>query len=61
MKQVSNMQSFEKLLGICTGLGAPGQQNLRVENLSDLLKLVNIRYPATNTLTIIHQITIHQL
>ncbi len=41
MTHVNNVQSFEKLLGICTGFGGaynPGQQNLRVENLSDLLK-----------------------
>ncbi len=40
MSHVHNVQSFEKLLGICTGYGGsynPGQQNLRVENLSDLL------------------------
>ncbi len=43
MTHVTNVQSFEKLLGICTGFGGaynPGQQNLRVENLSDLLKQV---------------------
>jgi hypothetical protein len=61
MKQVSNVQSFEKLLGICTGFGgAPGQQNLRAEKLSDLLNQVNIPYPAKNKLTIIHQITNHK-
>jgi len=41
MTHVSNVQSFEKLLGICTGYGGsynPGKQNLRVEILSDLLK-----------------------
>jgi hypothetical protein len=35
------MQSFEKLLGICTGYGGkyhPGRQNLRVENLSVMLQ-----------------------
>jgi hypothetical protein len=40
MSHINNVQSFEKLLGICTGYGGtynPGQQNLRVENLSDLL------------------------
>jgi hypothetical protein len=40
MSHIKNVQSFEKLLGICTGYGGsynPGQQNLRVENLSDLL------------------------
>jgi len=41
MGHIQNVQSFEKLLGICTGYGGsynPGKQNLRVENLSDLLK-----------------------
>jgi len=31
MSHVKNMQSFEKLMGICTGLGGnynPGKQNL---------------------------------
>jgi hypothetical protein len=40
MGHIHNVQSFEKLLGICTGYGGnynPGKQNLRVENLSDLL------------------------
>lgn len=40
MTAVSNMQAFEKLVGICTGFGGkynPGRQNLRVENLSDIL------------------------
>ena len=40
MTTVMNMQSFEKLLGICTGFGGkynPGRQNLRVENLSVML------------------------
>ncbi len=40
MTHVNNVQSFEKLLGICTGYGGtynPGKQNLRVENLSNLL------------------------
>jgi hypothetical protein len=40
MTTVMNLQSFEKLLGICTGYGGkynPGRQNLRVENLSDML------------------------
>jgi hypothetical protein len=42
MTHVSNVQSFEKLLGICTGLGGsynPGKQNLRIENLNATLKL----------------------
>ncbi len=41
MTTVITMQSFEKLVGICTGYGGkynPGRQNLRVENLSDMLK-----------------------
>jgi hypothetical protein len=41
MTHVSNVQSFEKLLGICTGLGGsynPGKQNLRIENLNAMLK-----------------------
>lgn len=41
MTHVSNVQSFEKLLGICTGFGGsynPGQQNLRIENLTAMLK-----------------------
>lgn len=41
MTAVSNMQAFEKLIGICTGFGGkynPGRQNLRVETLSDTLK-----------------------
>jgi hypothetical protein len=40
MTHVSNVQSFEKLLGICTGLGGsynPGKQNLRIENLNAML------------------------
>ena len=40
MTHVNNVQSFEKLLGICTGYGGsynPGKQNLRVENLTNLL------------------------
>ena len=44
MTHVSNVQSFEKLLGICTGLGGsynPGKQNLRVENLTKLLMQAN--------------------
>ncbi len=41
MTTVMNMQSFEKLVGICTGYGGkyhPGRQNLRVENLSVMLQ-----------------------
>jgi hypothetical protein len=41
MTTVINLQSFEKLMGVCTGYGGkynPGRQNLRVENLSDMLK-----------------------
>lgn len=41
MTTVMNMQSFEKLLGICTGYGGkynPGRPNLRVENLSVMLQ-----------------------
>jgi cell pole-organizing protein PopZ len=39
MTTVTNLQSFEKLLGICTRYGGkynPGRPNLRVENLSDM-------------------------
>lgn len=42
MTHVNNVQAFEKLLGICTGLGGsynPGKQNLRIENVSNLLIL----------------------
>jgi hypothetical protein len=41
MTTVMNLQSFEKLLGICTGYGGkynPGRQTLRVENLLVMLK-----------------------
>ncbi len=41
MTHVTNVQSFEKLLGICTGLGGsynPGKQNLRIENATAMLK-----------------------
>ena len=44
MTHVSNVQSFEKLLGICTGFGGsynPGKQNLRIENLTKLLMQAN--------------------
>ena len=40
MSQVKNMQSLDKVIRICTGLGGtynPGQQNLRVEALINLL------------------------
>lgn len=40
MSNTKNVQSFEKLLGICTGLGGsynPGQQNLQVKNMNALL------------------------
>jgi hypothetical protein len=40
MSQVKNMQSFDKVIRICTGLGGtynPGQQNLQVEALINLL------------------------
>ncbi len=40
MSYVKNVAAFEKLIGVCTGYGGtynPGQQNLRLEGLSDLL------------------------
>jgi hypothetical protein len=40
MSQVKNMQSLDKVIRICTGLGGtynPGQQNLRVDALINLL------------------------
>jgi hypothetical protein len=51
-----NMQSFEKLLGICTGYGGkynPGRPNLRVENLSVMLqqareKILQVSIAKTN-------------
>jgi hypothetical protein len=56
MSHINNVQSFEKLLGICTGYGGtynPGQQNLRVENLSVILmrareKLLQVSVAKTN-------------
>ncbi len=39
MSHVRNMQSFEKLMGICTGLGGnynPGKQNLQVNAMTTL-------------------------
>src|SRR6185369_359452 len=39
MSHVQNMQSFEKLTGICTGLGEnykPGKQNLQVNAMTTL-------------------------
>src|SRR6187401_3107962 len=39
MSHVKNMQSFEKLTGICTGLGGnynPGKQNLQVNAITTL-------------------------
>ena len=56
MTHVSNVQSFEKLLGICTGLGGsynPGKQNLRIENLNAMLsqaqdKLLQVNITKTN-------------
>lgn len=41
MSNVKNMQSLEKLLGICTGLGGtynPGNQNLQVNAMTTLLR-----------------------
>lgn len=41
MSHVKNLQSFEKLLGICTGYGGtynPGQQNLQVSALATLMR-----------------------
>jgi len=41
MSHVKNLQSFEKLLGICTGYGGtynPGQQNLQVSALTTLMR-----------------------
>jgi DNA-binding protein H-NS len=43
MTKVNTMQSFEKLLGICTGYGGkynPGRQNLRIESMSNQLEEV---------------------
>jgi hypothetical protein len=40
MSHVKTMQAFEKLTGICTGLGGsynPGQQNLQVNAMTTLL------------------------
>jgi hypothetical protein len=56
MTHVTNVQSFEKLVGICTGYGGaynPGQQNLRIENLTALLmqareKLLQVSITKTN-------------
>ncbi len=56
MTHVTNVQSFEKLVGICTGYGGsynPGQQNLRIENLMALLmqareKLLQVSITKTN-------------
>lgn len=42
MSHVKNMQAFEKLLGVCTGLGGtynPGQQNLQVQAMTALLSI----------------------
>ena len=39
MSHTKNMQSFEKLMGICTGLGGnynPGKQNLQVNAMTTL-------------------------
>ena len=43
MTNVNTMQSFEKLIGICTGYGGkynPGRQNLRIESMSNQLEEV---------------------
>jgi hypothetical protein len=56
MTTVTNLQSFEKLLGICTRYGGkynPGRPNLRVENLSDMLmqareKILQVSVAKTN-------------
>lgn len=56
MTPVMNLQSFEKLLGICTRYGGkynPGRPNLRVENLSDMLneareKILQVSVAKTN-------------
>ncbi len=56
MTHVMNLQSFEKLLGICTRYGGkynPGRPNLRVENLSDMLneareKILQVSVAKTN-------------
>jgi hypothetical protein len=42
MSHIKNMQAFEKLTGICTGLGGnynPGQQNLQVNAMATLLNI----------------------
>lgn len=40
MSHIKNMQNFDKVIAVCTGLGGnynPGKQNLRVESLTALL------------------------
>src|SRR5689334_17890746 len=42
MSHIKNMQAFEKLTGVCTGLGGtynPGKQNLQVQAMSTLLSI----------------------
>lgn len=42
MSHVKNMQAFEKLMGVCTGLGGaynPGKQNLQVNAMTTLLTI----------------------
>lgn len=56
MSHIKNLQSFDKVIAICTGLGGnynPGKQNLQLASLTTLLNsaqaaLENIRVAKTN-------------
>ncbi len=47
MSHVKNMQNFDQVIAVCTGLGGnynPGQQNLSVQELTTLLNNARIAY-----------------
>jgi len=56
MSHIKNMQNFDKVIAVCTGLGGnynPGKQNLRVESLTALLNnahgaLMSLKVAKTN-------------
>jgi hypothetical protein len=47
MSHIKNLQNFDKVIAVCTGLGGnynPGQQNLSVQELTTLLSNANAAY-----------------
>ncbi len=47
MSHIKNLQNFDKVIAVCTGLGGnynPGQQNLSVQELTTLLNNANAAY-----------------